>query len=362
MSEPQYGTVPNGSHGVRDPYTFGMLAPGSTSADGRLLPHDWADAHVHCVAMAGARASGKSLYTAVMIKQLEELASRFGRVVEAADASTQERYRTYYEAPLYREMKHMPATPPASNADAYQRDPLIFSLGRWTGADGVVRPHYLVFRDVAGEDLENIPSDPAELAFFTAADLIIFLFAPLRVDQIRTYLPGSIPPQALTGGDPEDVLRNLFRLLGPARPKLAVTISKFDTLQKLSETTGSQWSQIMGNNGAAFRRDSGWAYDRNDQLLLHMEIESLLRYMEADRLVNLIGQDYGWTQDSANPAGQHTEEPHIRPDLWQYFAVSALGESPRGEQLSRHGIAPYRVLDPVRSILSRHRVFAESGR
>ncbi|MDN6815019.1 MAG: hypothetical protein L0L92_11770, partial [Corynebacterium variabile] len=117
MSEPQYGTVPNGSHGVRDPYTFGMLAPGSTSADGRLLPHDWADAHVHCVAMAGARASGKSLYTAVMIKQLEELASRFGRVVEAADASTQERYRTYYEAPLYREMKHMPATPPASNAD-----------------------------------------------------------------------------------------------------------------------------------------------------------------------------------------------------------------------------------------------------
>ncbi|WP_297007708.1 hypothetical protein [uncultured Corynebacterium sp.] len=349
--------------GVRDPYTFGTLPAGATtSADGRPLPHDWADAQVHCVAMAGARASGKSLYTAVMIKQLEELASRFGRVVKSADESTRERYRTNYEEPLYREMKHMPATPPASNDDAYQRDPLIFSLGRWPGSDGAPHPHYLVFRDVAGEDLENIPSDPKELAFFRAADLIIFLFDPLRVEQIRTYLQGIIPPQALTGGDPESVLRNLFRILEGARPKLAVTISKFDTLQKLSETTGSQWSQIMGNNGAAFRRDSGWTYDRNDQRLLHMEIESLLRFMEADRLVNLIGQDYGWTQDAANPGGQHFSEPHIRPDLWQYFAVSALGESPRGEKLSRHGIAPYRVLDPVRSILAPYGVFEESGR
>lgn len=312
--------------------------------------------------MARARASGKSLYTAVMIKQLEELAGRFNRVVEAADDSTLERYRTHYEEPLYREMKHMPATPPASNADAYQRDPLIFSLGRWAGPDGVRRPHYLVFRDVAGEDLENLPADREELAFFRHADLIIFLFDPLRVDQIRTYLQGIIPPQSLTGGDPEDVLRNLFRILGAARPRLAVTISKFDTLQKLSEATGSQWSQIMGNNGAAFRRDSGWSYDRDDQRLLHLEIESLLRYMEADRLVNLIGQDYGWTPGVPDPGGQHVAEPHIRPDLWQYFAVSALGESPRGEQLSRHGIAPYRVLDPVRSILAPHGVFEDAGR
>ncbi|MGO1948318.1 MAG: TRAFAC clade GTPase domain-containing protein [Mycobacteriaceae bacterium] len=347
---------------VRDPYTFRELAPGATtSADGRPLPHDWTDAHVHCVTMAGARASGKSLYTAVMVKQLEELASQFNRVVEAADDSTLERYRAFYEAPLYREMKHMPATPPASTADAYQRDPLIFSLGRWTGADGASRPHYLVFRDVAGEDLENLPSDPEELGFFHAADLIIFLFDPLRVEQILTSLRGIIPPQSLTGGDPEDVLRNLFRLLGPSRPKLAVTISKFDTLQKLSATKG-QWAEIMGNNGAAFRRDSGWGYDHNDQRLLHMEIESLLRFMGADRLVNLIGQDYGWTQDSAHPVGQHVAEQHIRPDLWQYFAVSALGESPRGEQLSRHGIAPYRVLDPVRSILAPYGVFEESGR
>lgn len=57
---------------VRDPYTFRELPTGATtSADGRPLPEGWADSHVHCVAMAGARASGKSLYTAVMVKQLE---------------------------------------------------------------------------------------------------------------------------------------------------------------------------------------------------------------------------------------------------------------------------------------------------
>ncbi|AGP29778.1 TRAFAC clade GTPase domain-containing protein [Corynebacterium terpenotabidum] len=363
MTGPSMNQYPTNSlsHQVKDPYTFAPLPPGATtSADGRPLPHGWADARAHCVAMAGARASGKSLYTAVMIKQLEELAGQFGRVVEAADNSTLDRYRSHYEEPLYQEMRNMPATPPASANDAYQRDPLIFSLGRWTGPDGVNRMNYLVFRDVAGEDLENPPADTSNLAFFQHADLIIFLFDPLRVAQIRTYLKGIIPAQSLTGGDPEDVLRNLFRILETARPKLAVTISKFDTLQKLSEASGSRWAQIMGNNGAAFRRDSGWRYDPDDQLLLHMEIESLLRYMEADRLVNIIGQDYGWTPNQPHAGGWRGGQ-QVSSDRWQYFAVSALGESPRGEQLSRHGIAPYRVLDPVRSILSKHLVFEAAG-
>lgn len=336
----------------RDPYTFEPLHPGASVSGHQDLPPDWDRAHVHCVAMAGARASGKSLYTAVLIKQLEEIASHHNRVVEAADDSTKERFRTHYETPLYREMKHMPATPPASSSDAYQRDPLIFSLGRWTDAQGTLRPHYLVFRDVAGEDLENLPSDPSELSFFRHADLIIFLFDPLRVPAIRTYLQGIIPPQNLTGGDPEDVLRNLIRLLDGSRPKLAVTISKFDTLQQLARTGDNEWARIMGNHGAAFRRDTGWDHDVNDQRLLHLEIESLLRYMSADKLVNLIGQDYGWTYDAAPQAAGH-----VRPDLWQYCAVSALGESPNGEKLNRRGIAPYRVLDPVLSVLAPHGVF-----
>ncbi|WP_130840531.1 TRAFAC clade GTPase domain-containing protein [Corynebacterium neomassiliense] len=334
----------------RDPYTFQPLAAGSThSADGHPLPTGWADAHVHCFAMAGARASGKSLYTAVVIKQLEELAGRFNRVVEPANSSTRDRFRTFYETPLYREMKHMPATPPVSNADAYQRDPLIFSLGRWADADGTFRPHFLVLRDVAGEDLEHLPDSPGELEFFRHSDLIVFLFDPLGVQQIRTYLKGLIPPQNLTGGDPEDVLRNIISVLGDQRPRLAVTISKFDTLQQLAETGQNQWAEIMGNSGAAFRRDSGLMFNAHDQQLLHMEIESLLRYMQADRLVNLINQDYCWT-------GQGSGAP---VDSARYFAVSALGESPRGEQLSRRGIAPYRVLDPLLSVLVPRGLFLE---
>ena len=330
----------------RDPYTFAPLPEGSiTSSDGHPLPRGWSEAHVHCVAMAGARASGKSLYTAVAIKQLEELASHYNRVVEPADDSTRERYVKYYETPLYREMKHMPATPPASNADAYQREPLIFSLGRWADQDGVTRVHY----DVAGEDLENLPEDPEALSFFRHADQIIFLFDPLRVQQIRTYLKGLIPHQSITGGNPEDVLRNIITIVGDDRPRLAVTISKFDTLQQLADTGDNQWADIMGNSGAAFRRDSGVQYDHSDQQLLHMEIESLLRFMHADRLVNLIGQDYSWVNGEASTAAR-------------YFAVSALGESPRGEHLSRRGIAPYRVLDPILAVLAPQGVFAEHNR
>ncbi|WP_080793001.1 hypothetical protein [Corynebacterium pacaense] len=329
---------------ARCPHTFRPLEEGATtSTTGVPLPEGWSESVTHCVAMAGARASGKSLYTAVMVKQLELLGQEFNKVVIAADDQTRENYQEHYENPLYVEMKHMAPTPASASGNAYQRDPLIFALGRWLDPEGVRRQHYLVFRDVAGEDLENSQTDPDSMEFFRFADLIIFLFDPLKVNQISTYLRGLIPaPQGL-GGEPETVLRNLGRILGDARPALAVTISKFDTLQKLGELPEGSWRSIMGNTGAAFKRDTGWDFDENDQQLLDLEIQSLLRYVQANNLLNQITEMYGG-----------------RGPL-RYFAVSALGESPRGEHLSRQGIAPFRTLDPIRWALSPWQLFTREA-
>lgn len=329
---------------ARCPYTFRPLEDGATTSSvGTPLPENWSDSVTHCVAMAGARASAKSLYTAVMIKQLELLGQEFNKVVIAADDQTQENFHEHYETPLYVEMKHMAPTPASVSGNAYQRDPLIFQLGRWLDNEGTARQHYLVFRDVAGEDLENSQEDAGSLEFFRYADLIIFLFDPLKVNQIYTYLQGIIPaPQGL-GGEPGTVLRNLGRILGDARPALAVTISKFDTLQKLGDLPEGSWKSIMGNTGAAFKRDTGWDYDENDQQLLDLEIQSLLRYVRADTLLNQIDAMY---------AGQGPV---------RFFAVSALGESPRGEHLSRQGIAPFRTLDPLRWLLSPWQLFTREA-
>lgn len=330
---------------ARCPDTYQMLQAGQeTSYTGRPLLSGWTESVTHCVAMAGARASGKSLYLAVLVKQLELLTrQRFPHhTFEAADDSTRSRYVEKYETPLYREMRHMAATPRSGDPGAYQKDPFIFSLGLWPAPDGQRREHYLVIRDVAGEDLESPDPSGTDMEFFQYADLVIFLFDPLKVPSIATYLRGLIPTQQQLGGNPEDAFRTTLHYVGQGRPKLAVTVSKFDTLQALNQLEDNQWKQIMGNFGAAFRRDTGWNYSAMNQRVLHLEIESLLRLMDAHNLINAIERTY------ADTPGRHA-----------YFAVSALGESPRGENLDRKGIAPYRVLDPLRWHLSEFGVFTD---
>ncbi len=330
---------------ARCPDTYQLLGPGQeTSYLGRPLLPGWAESVTHCIAMAGARASGKSLYLAVVVKQLELLTrQRFPHhTFTAADDSTRRRYVEKYETPLFREMRHMPATPRSGDPGAYQKDPFIFSLGNWLAPDGVNREHYLVIRDVAGEDLESPDLGNSDMEFFRYADLVIFLFDPLKVPSIATYLRGLIPSPRQLGGNPEDVFRTIMHFIGDGRPKLAVTVSKFDTLQTLDQLEENQWKQIMGNFGAAFRRDTGWNYVPANQRVLHLEIESLLRLMDAHDLVNAINRTYLGAEDR-----------------YSFFAVSALGESPRGENLDRKGIAPYRVLDPIRWHLTEYGVFSD---
>ena len=88
---------------ARCPETYKPLEPGQTTTyNGNPLLPGWEDSVTHCVVMAGARASGKSLYLAVLIKQLELMAlQRFTRVtIKAADESTRQRYKENYERPF----------------------------------------------------------------------------------------------------------------------------------------------------------------------------------------------------------------------------------------------------------------------
>ena len=326
---------------TRCPYTFRPLQnPNATRSEyvDRELPPGWAGSGTLCIALAGARASGKSLYIAVLVKLLEQLAESRGKVIRGADESTRERYRENYEEPLFEEMGLMAPTPRMAAEDAYQRDPLIFDLGMWDVGGGP-RKFFLVIRDVAGEDLEVLPDDPETLGFFREADEIIFLFDPLKVPQIRNYLSGLVPDQSL-GGDPVEVLQNILHVLGDSRPQLAVTLSKFDTLQELEQVADSEWCRIMGNYGAAYRRDTGLRFDDVDSSYLNSEIHSMLLKLNAARVVHTLEEAY------APVRGQ-----------WRYFATSALGAPPQGAHLHRSGIAPYRCLDPVMWLLTGRGLF-----
>jgi len=302
-----------------------------------VLPDMWRWGVSTCLVMAGARATGKTVYIAVLIKQLEKYAERMNVVVEPADDQVAKHYENVYERPLFEQRGILQSTPSSSTEGSPQQVPLIFSIGIWNGVK-----HYLVIRDVAGEDLENSEVGGYPWQFFGAADAVLFMFDPLKVDEISDQLQDLVPVQTNRGGDPRMVLRNVMKLIDRGSPKLAVILSKFDALQALQDVRGSEWGQIMANAGASFSRDPGLtlgAYDDADGELLDAEVSSLLQKLDA------------------GPMLRNLENPYTRvPFTHRFFAVSALGESPRGAKLHANGITPFRCLDPVRWVLAEQGV------
>lgn len=296
-----------------------------------LLP-DWYESETICLAMNGARATGKSLYIAVVVKELQQLALRLGTTCSFANDSTRDVYTNVYERPLFVERGLMKPTPRTESGDTYQRDPLIFSLGIIKG-----KRQFIIIRDVAGEEMETPPAQAHHLTFLARADGIFFMFDPLAVPDIRDRLVDLVPAQLFLGGDPVVVLGNLLRLVGSATPRLGVVLSKFDALQALRAVEDERWRQIMSNPGAAFLRDpsqDSTVYDREDGALLHEEVTSLLYKLGAGEVVLAL------------------DNPHTGQQIpYRFFAVSALGESPDGDQLNSRGIASFRCLDPVKWVL-----------
>jgi len=308
----------------------------------QALPPRWRWGRATCIAMAGARYTGKTVFIAVMVKLLQRRLEALGHELEYANSETQRRYLTEYEKPLFEERRLVQPTPAARHEESYQHDPLIFQIGRWNGI-----PNYLAIRDVAGEDLESAQLAGPTWEFFAAADAVFFLFDPMRVDEVRDHLTDLVPTDQATGGDPREVLRLVLRLVcrgQPVLPKLAVILSKFDALQALRHVPSSQWGQIMAHAGAAFSRDPGLLpgnmYDEADALLLHSEVRSLLHRLDAGPALQ-------------NPTDPITGRPYLPQ---RFFAVSALGESPQGDQLGASGISPFRCLDPVQWLLSEQQV------
>ncbi|AIT60284.1 TRAFAC clade GTPase domain-containing protein [Corynebacterium doosanense] len=324
---------------TRDPYTFQPMDPTVTMSPSanRELPDGWPGSLTVCVALAGARASGKSLYVAVLVKLLRQLADEHGVVMKPANRQTKDSYAVNYENPFFEEMGLLSSTPPVSSAEAYQRDPLIYDLGFHVINGGEQRKVFLVLRDVAGEDLESLPEDQSVLDFFQWAHEVIYLFDPLKVSEIRLLLEGTVSAESL-GADATDVLNNLLQVIRPGalaqegrpRPRLAVALSKFDTLRSLANSANEGWAEIMGNRGAAFNRQLEPSYWGSDPELLNEEIRSMLLRLDARTLLNTVRQ-----------------EAEIYGMDVRYFVNSSLGSQPQGSRLDRTGIAPFRVLDPV---------------
>lgn len=300
-----------------------------------VLPPAWRKARTTCIAMAGPRVSGKSFYIAVMKRQLEQLFAQQGLRMTYETEQTRAVYEQLYEGPVYVQRGILESTRPA-RVNPQEREPLIFAAGMAGG-----RPHHLVIRDVAGEDLEQGLREPFIFDFFADADTILFLFDPLKVEQVRQMLAGLVPMPDQLGVDPQVVLDHLLRRVQPSNRAdpvpIGLVLAKFDVLQQLSHVEGTEWTQIMQNQGAAFMRDpsmNALSYNDVDGRLLHTEVRSLLHKLGADALVRRV--------ESVAP-----------PPSSRYFAVSSLGQPAMQDALHPHGISPFRCVDPVKWALAR---------
>ncbi len=307
----------------------------------QLLPPKWRETDTIAVAMAGSRTTGKSVYLGVIVKQLQAFAGKMGGSFLPLDNASAEAYRENYERVLYEARGLIEPTFRLANQDAVHRVPLTFGLS----IPGKPR-RAIVLRDVAGEDFEDPQDEGVLFEFLGHADSLFYLVDPLSVRPIQQMLYGLVDTINTQGKEPLTTLSNVLNLVSRASSggrgvRLAVMLSKFDALQRLAAVEARPWNEIMGNAGAAFSRDpfaTDGIWDDRDGDLLDAEVRGLLELLGATPLVNLANLEFADRR---------------------FFAVSALGRAPAqgGRSIRGRGIAPFRVLDPMRWVMSGRQWF-----
>ncbi|MDR1635658.1 MAG: hypothetical protein LBS27_12255 [Bifidobacteriaceae bacterium] len=315
----------------------------------------WDKADVVTIAMAGAVNSGKSHYIASMVAELAIYVSQaFGNAITPLGNTADNLAENYLiritgvdprtGKPVLDPATGFPAQPgkldttaSLATENAYQKEPLMWSLGRIGGVTRV-----LVIRDVAGEDIEQGRLVLPEFAFFPRSDAVFFMFDPHSIPGIDTLLP----PEALdkAGARSDAVWANLAAALPAGGPMMGVIVSKFDLLQSLKNQHDPKWSYVMSNASARFYQDqppSARPRLENGQLMRGDPDDALKLSLELISLLDLAGgqeDKFLRASASANP---------------RFFAVSSLGEPVKGQRLSPRGICRFRVLDPITWVFNR---------
>jgi hypothetical protein len=317
------------------------------------LPVHYSKIDNHMVAMIGAKFSGKSVYTTVL---LHELIHRVGRRFDAAVVGADERTRRDFgseERTLYSEGV-LPVTTRTAAADR-GRQPFVFkfSLGERRRFRSTLRHTVLSFFDTAGEDLESEKGVAENVRYLSSADGIIVLLDPLTIPGVVDSLgldPGVLPSKSqqeqAKADSPINILTRVTEVLqkmpgvGPKRMievPVAIAFSKVDAL----------WDALGEDSPLRQPAPDAPYFDEPDSSALHAHVQALLHSWEGGQIDQLLAKHY-----------RH----------YRFFGLSALGAVPvalqsgqQRQQVAKSGIQPHRVQDPFLWLLSRLRVI-ETGR
>ncbi len=304
----------------------------------QALPPGWHEVTTTCLAMAGTRNSGKTVY----VWMVANLLLTWGRLngLTVSHYSTESRIsfeqrftRLDPSASLYGSTA--PESPGGFRRQV-QQEPIMLRIQE----AGRSRDHVLVLRDVAGENVQDAAMDREHFRFLVQADGLILLVDPGDARAVRNALDGHVDLHS-AGFNPAAVWGNVESLAGSVlgngarRPPMAVTISKFDLVLAASQVAETPLSEALAGHGLRIHHDPSLdhrAYDLGDADLLDCELRTLCaRYLDQPQLV-----------ERAEAFGEGRA---------RFFAISSLGTPPVAQRVARHGTPSYRCLDPIKWFL-----------
>jgi hypothetical protein len=294
----------------------------------------------HIIAVVGNSRAGKSHYFTVLVEHVIQgaVGQGFRANIGAADDETNKLYNSDYRQHLF--VDHHVIPPTTIVRKKHWR--LVFRLHLRRGADTKKRIHvFLVFYDFTGQKLVDIAQDASNATrYLWNSSGIIYLANPRDALQFEKYLEGGCLPcprgvDELYCGIKQELRRNKMW----PRPKrlpipLAICISQFD--------------RFYDQRSAAGLRDE--LFDPAESPVRNGRIDHKKLDSESAFVRGFMCRASG---SAMNLAGQAEEDFSIV----RFFAVSALGRRPNGDNQEIADIRPCRVEAPFFWLLSELGVF-----
>ncbi len=309
------------------------------------VPADFGQSASPLVGLVGAKGTGKSVYLAVLARELTtSTRRRFDADVRLSgdrrsdQASSRDWLQQNVEA-VYAEGHLPPQTPAAVNG---RREPVVFQWrqeyrGRLRSR---LRTSHLSFYDTAGEDLAS-QEGTHDLNYLGAADALIVLLDPFMLPRARASL--GLPDAALTSADPAgDVLNRVTRNVRDWRHLQDVDKLKLPVAVAFAKIDA--FLDLLGPDHPLLRApEPSSGYDEQAGEQTHEYVLGLLHDLGADGI-----------------------DAHLRLNYanFRYFAISSLGAPPDYElgRIDPGGVRPLRVDEPLLWLLSHFGVIPVRGR
>ena len=297
------------------------------------------------ISIVGSRATGKSHFVGVIIKELRDrIAVSFDGALEGF-ADSYQRWERDFENRIYKTNEKLELTKSSvQNVDNGAYRPLIFKLKlkKKSLFKQVIDSFTFVFFDTAGEDLNDEDTMSTVNKYICKSAGIIFLLDPMQIPAVVNQLDETTVKRAAgievgTAAKADDIMTRVSRLIrndrGMSENKkidipVAAVFSKFDAIEEIVP------QDCTVHNPSPHCAEK--CFDLSDWHNVNSEIVALLHEWDADAFISQLETNY---------------------ENYSYFSVSALGlhNNPTNDgRIERP--RPHRIEDPLLWILKENGV------